>query len=353
MKIQCCLLLAGFLQCGFSTVQAGTPAERPEEIVTKMPGDSLFVVSTGTTTATVIDSKNQFYIVNGIPDKSGRIFIRFNGTVRGMTPGNRISFNDESNTGKYFVYKGMENGQFVFFLQPQVLAAQPWAGTTAPATGSGASGTGSVPAPSPATKGAQGAPNTTATSNPWLSLKSFTVFPGTTSATIIDAKNQFFIAKGTPDQHGRITIRFNGTARNMAPGNRLVYTNDLASRNYFVYKGIESGRFIFYIHDYTVPEPEWTGTTAPDTTHAELPVKGFAISPGTTSASLIDKLNQFFVNKGNPDQYGRISVRFNGTERSMAPGNRILYTDDTNKRFYFVYKGIEKTQFIFYTQIYK
>jgi hypothetical protein len=353
MKIQRCLLIAGFLQCGFATVHAGMPAERPEIISTKITGDSLFIVSSGTTTATVIDSKNQFYIVNGTPDKNGRIFIRFNGTVRGMTPGNRINFNDENNSRKYFVYKGIENGQFVFFLQAEGFTTRPWTGTSAPTAGSNAPNTGSTPASPPEITGVRGAPNTTATPGLWLSLKSFTVFPGTTSASVIDSKNQFFIAKGTPDQHGRITIRFNGTTRNMAPGNRLVYTNDLNSRNYFVYKGIESGRFVFYVHDYTVPEPEWTGTTAPDTTHVDPPLKRFAISPGTTSASLIDKLNQFYVKDGNPDQYGRISVRFNGSEHNMAPGNRILYADDTNKRFYFVYKGIEKTQFIFYTQIYK
>lgn len=354
MKIQPYLILGGFLQCGLATVHAGTPAERMETIITKssaaIPGDSLFIVSPGSTTNTVIDSKNQFYIVNGTPDKNGRIFIRFNGGVRSMTPGNRINFNDENSTKKYFVYKGTENGQFVFFLQTEAFATRPWTGTSAPATGTEAPNTGPTPASPPAGTAVRDAPNTAATPDPWLSLKSFVVFPGTTSATIVDSKNQFFIAKGTPDQYGRISIRFNGGTRNMAPGNRISYTKDLKTRNYFVYKGIEKGSFVFYIHDYSVPEPEWKGTTAPNASHNDLLLKGFAISPGTTSASLIDKLNQFFVINGNPDQYGRISVRFNGGERMMAPGNRIAYKDDSNNYLYFVYKGIEKTQFIFYTQ---
>ncbi len=342
MKILRCLLIAGFLQCGFATVHAGTLAERPETIAAKMAGDSLFIISSGTTTATVIDSKNQFYIVNGTPDKNGRIFIRFNGTVRGMTPGNRINFNDENNAGKYFVYKGIENGQFVFYLQNQVIA-----------TNANSLNSRSTTVSHPATTDVRDTANTTTTPDPWLSLKNFTVFPGTTSATIIDSKNQFFIAKGTPDQYGRIVVRLNGITRNLAPGNRLLYINELNTRNFFVYKGVENGRFVFYIHDYTLPEPEWTGTTAPDTTHVDLPLKSFAIRPGTTSASLIDKLNQFYVSNGNPDQYGRISVRFNSSDRKMAPGNRILFTGDTNNRFYFVYKGIENAQFLFYTQIYK
>lgn len=349
MKIRLYLILLAVLQCGLAAVHAGTPAERPETVTLKMSEDSLFIVSAGTTAATVIDSKNQFYIVNGTPDKNGRIFIRFNGGVRSMTPGNRINFNDENNIRKYFVYKGVENGKFVFFLQTENFSNE----TSTPTSASDAPKTGSTPASSPTTTVVRNSPNTTAIADPWLSLKSFTVFTGTTSATTIDSKNQFFVAKGTPDQHGRITIRFNGTTRNMAPGNRLYYTNDLKTRNYFVYKGIEKGSFVFYIHDYTVPEPEWKGTTAPDTTGNHLRLKSFAISPGTTSVTLIDKMNQFFVNNGNPDQYGRISVRFNGAERMMAPGNRMYYKDDDNNYLYFVYKGIEKTQFIFYTQLYK
>lgn len=350
------ILVLGLLQCGFATVHAGMPAERREtgaaKSSTPMPGDSLFTVSPGTTMATVVDSKNQFYIVNGEPDKIGRIYIRFNGSVRSMAPGNRISFTDENDARKYFMYKGIENGQFVFYLQNVVTDTGQWAGTSAPTADSGIPNTGSpgVIAGAPGTN----KPGAAATSeDPWLSLKSFTVFPGTTSATIVDSKNQFFIARGTPDQYGRISIRFNGSTHFMAPGNRTNYKDPNNKYFYFVYKGIEKGSFVFYIHDYAPPEPEWKGTTAPDTTGIYRPQKSFAISPGATSATLIDKLNQFFVNNGKPDQYGRISIRFNGSTRNMAPGNRMAYKNDSNKYQHFVYKGIENGQFIFYTQKYE
>ena len=347
------ILIAGFLQSKFITIHAETHAERPETVATKnyaaMPGDSLFVVSPGITMATVVDSKNQFYIVNGTPDKTGRIYIRFNGSVRSMAPGNRINFSDENGARRYFVYKGIENGQFIFYLQNAVPDNQSWPGTSASTTATSMPNPGSsnVNTVSPVAN----KPVAAATpEDPWLSLKSFVVFPGTTSATIVDSKNQFFIARGTPDQYGRITIRFNGSTHNMAPGSRASYKTPANKYSYFVYKGIENGSFVFYIHDFAAPEPEWKGTTAPDTTGNHLPLKSFTISPGTTSATLIDKMNQFFVSKGNPDQYGRIAVRFNGRDHGMAPGNRMAYKNDSNKYLYFVYKGIEKGQFLFYTQ---
>lgn len=182
-------------------------------------------------------------------------------------------------------------------------------------------------------------------------LKTFIVLPGTTTATLIDSKNHFFVSNGNPSERGSIQVNFNGSRNHMAPGNRRSFKNENNENKYFIYKGVEGGKFVFYIQDYEVKK-NWTGTSAPDT--AKVPTQtNYSITPGATSAVVIDRMNEFFISNGNPDKYGRIRIRFNGSENGMAPGTRYSFKDENDNRKYFVYKGFEEAKFLFFLQDYE